>query len=139
MGKKFSTGGVLYFAGMLATAAGFVLPIFRASASAFGKNLFSASYNGFKLVGNGNSVMKIMALLVFLGAVAGVILYFMPKIKNVRLFRLAALIVSIAGGLYCFLNTSDIGVKFAAKFLFVGFYLIVAGWIAALVGWVTER
>ncbi|MCI1208976.1 MAG: hypothetical protein LKF96_05970 [Treponema sp.] len=127
MAKKKSTD-YLYLLGMLVTAIGFLLPIFKLSA--FGSNL--VTINGFDIVGKGNSAVKIAVLLIFIGAVAGVLLS--AALRN-KAYNLVALIVSIAGGLYVFANSNDFGIKLAQKFLSVGFYLIIIGWIVAIIGW----
>ena len=121
----------LYLIGMILVAVGFFLPIFKVSIGPF-----SGSTNGFDLVGNGNSMMKIAALLVFAGAVVGVICSFINK---GGLLKLLALIVSIAGGLYCFFNTSSTAHSILFKIVGVGFYLIIAGWVIALLGYLASK
>ncbi|MBP3709615.1 MAG: hypothetical protein J6I73_04340 [Treponema sp.] len=132
MAKKSSKSLLsnLYLIGMALTAIGFIVPIFKG-------NLVQV--NGFDLVGNGNSVMKIAALLVFIGAVAGIVLSFVNIGKNQSLLKVIALAVSVVGGLYVFFNTSDFGVKLAAKYLYVGFYLIIIGWVVAIVGYLKNK
>ena len=125
--KNASIISYLYVIGMALTVIGFIIPIFKVG---------PFKMNGFDLVGKGDSVMKIAALLVFLGAAAGVVFQFA---MNKSLYKLIALIVTVAGGLYCFFNTSDLGVKIAGNFLSTGFYLIVIGWCVALVGWILNR
>lgn len=131
MAKKSSKAslGNLYLIGAALTAIGFLLPIFKAG---------PIKVSGFDLVGDGNSIMKLAALLVFVGAVAGIILNFVSVGKNQDMLKLVVLIVSIAGGLYCFFNTSDFGVKLATKYLSAGFYLIVAGWIVSILGYLKK-
>jgi hypothetical protein len=129
MTKKNSPLNYVYAIGMIVTAIGFLLPVF----SAFGGNI---TMNGFNLVGKGDSAMKIAVLLVFIGAVAGVVVQFIP---NNSLYKIIALIVTVAGGLYCFFNTSDIGIKLAGKFLGAGFYMIIIGWCIAAAGFILKR
>jgi len=129
MAKKNSPLSYVYLIGMAVTAIGFMLPIF----SAFGGNI---TMNGFNLVGKGDSAMKIAVLLVFIGAVAGIVVQFIP---NNSLYKIIALIVTVAGGLYCFFNTSDMGIKLAGKFLGTGFYMIIAGWCIAAAGIILKR
>jgi hypothetical protein len=129
MAKKSSPLNYVYAIGMAVTAIGFMLPIF----SAFGGNI---TMNGFNLVGKGDSIMKIAVLLVFIGAVAGVAVQFIP---NNSLYKIIALIVTVAGGLYCFFNTSDVGIKLAGKFLGTGFYMIIIGWCIAAAGIILKR
>ena len=120
----------LYLIGMAITAIGFIVPVFKGAL---------VQVNGFDLVGNGNSIMKIAALFVFIGAVAGIVLNFVNAGKNQSLLKLIALIVSIAGGLYVFFNTSNIGIKLAAKSLYIGFYMIIIGWIVGIVGYIQNK
>ena len=129
MAKKNSPLNYVYAIGMAVTVLGFMLPVF----SAFGGNI---TMNGFDLVGKGDSAMKIAVLLVFIGAAAGVVVQFIP---NNQLYKIIALIVTVAGGLYCFFNTSDIGIKFAGKFLGAGFYMIITGWCIAAAGFILKR
>ncbi|MBQ9495248.1 MAG: hypothetical protein IJR50_06385 [Treponema sp.] len=132
MAKKSSKSLLsnLYLIGMALVAVGFIVPIFRG-------NLVKV--NGFDLVGDGNSIMKIAALLVFIGAVAGIVLSFVNAGKNQSLLKVIALAASVAGGLYVFFNTSNFGVQLASKYLSVGFYLIVIGWVAAIVGYLQKK
>ena len=127
--KKFDLS-ILYLIGMAITAVGFFLPIF--------KGPFGGTYNGFKIFGNGDSAIKVAILLVFIGAVVGILLNFI-SIKNAKWFMLGALALSVASGLYVFFNSSDLAKNIAKNFLDIGFYLIVAGWIVALVGWVFKK
>jgi hypothetical protein len=119
----------LYIIGMAVTVVGFILPIF----SAFGGKI---TLNGFDLVGKGDSAMKIAVLLVFIGAAAGIVF---QLVRTSSLYRLIALVVTIAGGLYCFFNTNDIGIKLAGKFLGIGFYLIIIGWCVGAAGFFLSR
>jgi hypothetical protein len=128
-GKGTSIISSLYVIGMSITVIGFIVPIF----SAFGGTI---TLNGFELAGKGDSVMKFALLLVFFGAIAGIVFQFFT---HVPLLKLIALIVTVAGGLYCFFNTSDIGVKLAGKFLGSGFYMIIIGWCVAAAGLFLDR
>lgn len=145
MAKKGSTVSFLYLIGMILTGIGFSVPIFKLSGIAGGIAKFAGSLtgkshldliNGFQIVSQYDGEMKVAALLVFIGAVAGIILYLA---YNKALYKMIALIVSVAGGFYLFLNTSDMGISFAKEYLFVGFYMIVAGWILALIGLIVSK
>lgn len=138
MAKKKSIT-MIYLVGMLATAVGFILPIFRKTIEMLGNTTVVFSKNGFDLVGDGNSTLKIMALLVFIGAIVGVICSVLPKIPQARIIKFIALVVSLAGGVYCYFNTGDFIKDVAIKVVSVGFYMIIAGWILALVGWFTNK
>ena len=134
MAKNNSSMNLLFVIGLAVTAIGFLLPIFKVS---FGP--FSGSTNGFDLVGKGDSIMKIAALLVFVGAIAGIVFNFLNVGSNQKLFMLVALIVSIVGGLYCFFNTSSTAHNILFKIVSVGFWMIVAGWVIAIIGYVTNK
>ncbi|MCK9169987.1 MAG: hypothetical protein M0P01_06190 [Treponema sp.] len=127
--KNISFMSYLYVIGMAITVIGFFTPIF----SAFGRHI---TLNGFDLVGKGDSAMKIAVLLIFAGAAAGIIFQF---VLNKSLYKLIALVVTIAGGLYCFFNTNDLGIKIAGNFLDIGFYLIITGWCVGTAGFLFAR
>ena len=97
MGKKSSRIG-LYLVGMAMVVVGFILPIFKVGAI--------GSANGFDLVGKGDSLYKVAALLVFAGAVAGVVL---SLIGGSNFLRLVVMLLSIIGGAYIILNVGDLG------------------------------
>ncbi len=125
---------LLYIAGMILAAAGFCCPIFKSG---------PFKPNGFDFVGEKLSVMSIGGMLIFAGAVAGIILNFI-RTKNGRLFRLIALVASIAGGiiLFIYLNDNVIYRTIAKGFIkhaYTGFYMIVAGWILAAAGYITGK
>ncbi len=140
MGKKNSVVSYLYLIGLALVAIGCFLPLW----TAFGGNANGASAISY-LKDDGNTVRKIGVILTLLGAIAGIVLCFV-KVKSVGLLKLVSLIVSFAGGAYVFFNTSDAAKKIGkglAKITnsapSIGFYLILAGWIIALVGWILKR
>ena len=137
--KKSSALPLIYCVGMLATVVGFILPIFRKAIEVFDKTQVIFSMNGFDLFGDGDSTMKIMVLLVFIGAAVGVLLSLLQNVSQARILRLVALVISIVGGVYCFLNVGDFVKEMAVKVLFIGFYMIVAGWVVALIGWIMNK
>lgn len=140
MGKKSSRIG-LYLVGMAMVVVGFILPIFKVGTI--------GSANGFDLVGKGDSLYKVAALLVFAGAVAGVVAgVVLSLIGGSNFLRLVVMLVSIIGGAYIVLNVGDLGnhgvfgklgLKLIGKTLYVGFYVIVAGWVISLLGYFTEK
>ena len=132
--KKSSALPLIYCVGMLATVVGFIKAI-----EVFDKTQVIFSMNGFDLFGDGDSTMKIMVLLVFIGAAVGVLLSLLPNVSQARILRLVALVISIVGGVYCFLNVGDFVKEMAVKVLFIGFYMIVAGWVVALIGWIMNK
>ncbi|MBQ6780801.1 MAG: hypothetical protein IJP62_06170 [Treponema sp.] len=92
------------------------------------------------ITSDSNGILKAGSLLAFCGAVAGIVLSFI-SVKNQGLLKLISLIVSIAGGLYVVFNTSSAGKNIAKATLNFGpgFYIILAGWIIAVIGWVLNR
>ena len=81
----------------------------------------------------------------YLCAVAGVVL---SLIGGSNFLRLVVMLVSIIGGAYIILNVGDLGnhgvfgklgLKLIGKTLYVGFYVIVAGWVISLLGYFTEK
>ena len=136
MGKKSSLLGYLYLIGMALVLIGCFLPL----STSFGGHVNDNS--AFKVITSSrDSILKTGSILAMLGSVLGVILCFI-KIKNAGLLKLVSLIVSIAGGLYVFFNTSDIakGVgKITSKAPGIGLILIIAGWVIAFVGWTRNR
>ncbi|MCR4630607.1 MAG: hypothetical protein K5786_03150 [Treponema sp.] len=147
MGKKsINLLSYLYICGMLLVVIGCFLPL---------STVFGGHANGksaFDYIGSdGKGVMKIGAILAFAGAVVGFCLSFLKelsilKIKQIGLIKLISLILSIAGGVYVFFNTSD-AAKSLAKGIGkitkqapgIGLILILAGWVIALVGWILKR
>lgn len=139
--KKVNIMDYLFLIGMIVTAVGFFLPL----TSHFGGNANGNS--AFSIItGSGKGLVKVGSIITLAGAVAGIILSFVNLGKSQKIAKLVSLIVSVAGGLYIFFNMSSLGkdiVKFAAKIsgssFCAGFYIIIAGWIIALIGWITSR
>ena len=131
MASKKMTMRWIYIAGCALVIIGYLCPIFKASLGIFGK----ISTNGFALVKQfnnaGDTLALIATVMVFAAAICGIILdYCTGKLIG----DVVALAVSVLGGIILFANTSDLGVKIAGKFINIGFYLIVIGWIVALIG-----
>lgn len=140
MGKKNSAIGYLYLIGLALVAIGCFLPLW----THFGGRSNGATAISF-LNDDGNTIRKIGVILTLAGAIAGIIICFV-KVKSVGLIKLVSLIVSIAGGAYVFFNTSDFAknvgktvAKVTKSAPSIGFYLILAGWVIALVGWILDR
>lgn len=138
MGKKKSSGimSYLYLIGMAITTIGFCCPMF--------KGLFGSGANGFDFINfeNGGFV-TIGALLIFIGAVVGLAYAILPMLKiklpSVDLIKIVALIASIVGGIVLVIGFQDNAIyKVIAKGLLknanYGFYMVIAGWIVALIG-----
>ncbi|MFA6937557.1 MAG: hypothetical protein WCQ67_04945 [Treponema sp.] len=129
MAKK-NVNNLLYIIGCALVVVGFFTPIFQLK-TVFG-NLSSSGFGLVKQFNNASDTLALVAtLLVFIGAVAGIVCFFISK-KS--LWNIVCLAVSILGGLILFANTSDLGINFAGNFLSVGFYLIVIGWVVSIVG-----
>ncbi|MBP3743687.1 MAG: hypothetical protein J6J00_11955 [Treponema sp.] len=136
MGKKVNLMSWLYCCGMLITAIGFCCPMI--------KGLFGSSANGFDFIKNieDGGFVAIGALLIFVGAVAGIVAQFVPQLKGLKLIFL---LVSIAGGVILvigFLTNGGIykaiGKQLLKRALF-GFYLVIVGWIVACVGYFSKK
>ena len=131
---------------MLLAAIGFCLPIFQFKA--FGTH----SITGFNLVGDGDTAVKIFTLLIFIGAVCGVVAAFLP-IPQAKLLKVIALAVSIisfivvmiilansdAAGFVKWIGAGKKVSEMIFKSLFVGAYMIFGGWIIAIVGLVMNK
>jgi len=142
MGKKSSSKiAIIYLIGMALVALGFILPMFKSSLG---------TSNGFDFIrfkdGSGNfkiSLVTLAAILIFCGAVLGIVFCFVGG-KNADLLKLVFLIVSIVGGILLIIRYNDnwltkaIGKGFW-KHAYYGTYMILAGWVVGLVGWVTKK
>ena len=128
MAKKRDVFGFLYLIGMALVVVGFCCPMI--------KGLFGSSANGFKFINFDRfGFVTIGAILIFAGAVAGVVASFIP---NLGALKILFLICSIAGGIILvvgFMTNGGIykmGGKLLLKNATWGFYLACAGWIIAL-------
>lgn len=140
MAKKVNLP-LIYCIGMLLAVIGFCCPMFKINLGFLG----SSSANGFKFINFDRSTfVTIGALLIFIGAVAGVVFSFLSG-TNMNMLRLLALIVSIVGGVVLVIGFTTNGAiykeigKGFLKYAFVGFYMILAGWVIALVGWLMKK
>lgn len=129
--KKGSALGILYLIGMALVAIGFCCPMF--------KGVFGSSSNGFKFINFDNSTfVSIGAILIFAGAVAGVLACFLPQLKGLKFIFL---LCSIAGGVVLVVGFTTNGGIYKAigkgflKHATFGFYMILAGWIAGILGY----
>lgn len=134
MGKKSSLP-IIYLIGMALVAIGFCCPMFS------GKLLGSS--NGFKFINFDNSgFVTIGALLIFIGAIVGIVGCFLPKLSILKLVGLA---VSVVGGIILIVGFTTNGGIYKAigkgflKHATFGFYMIVAGWVVAIVGFVLKK
>jgi hypothetical protein len=135
MGKKSSLP-LIYLIGMALVAIGFCVPMFKG----LGIKTNGFDYMSFKNFG----WTTIAALLIFCGAVLGVLFCFISAGKSTSLLRLICVIASIAGGVILFIKFNDnfmtkaIGKGFL-KHAFIGFYMILVGWVLGLVGAITNK
>lgn len=131
MGKKNNLMSSLYLIGMVLIVVGFFLPMFKA---------LGQTPNGFKFINlNKSTFVTIGALMIFAGAMAGLVLNFL-KANNSSKLQLIALVVSIVGGIVLVIGFNDNAVykaigKGLVKHATVGFYCIIVGWVAAIVGY----
>ena len=135
MGKKSSLP-LIYLIGVALIAVGFCLPMFKG---------LGTTPSGFKFINFDNfGATTIAALLIFCGAVAGVVFCFVSAGKNTSLIRLICVVISIIGGLILIIKFNDnwlsktIGKGFI-KHAYIGFYMVLAGWIVGLIGAVTKK
>lgn len=133
MAKKGSLP-LIYMIGMALVVIGFICPVFDFMIKENGFDFINFDNFGFKTIG---------ALLIIAGAVLGLVFCFVGG-KNSGMLKLVGLLVSIAGGVVLIIGYSDnMFSKGIGKFLIdnatYGFYMILAGWIVALFGWVTKK
>ncbi len=135
MGKKSSLP-LIYLIGVLLVAIGFCVPMFKG---------LGIKTNGFDYISFKNfGWTTIAALLIFCGAVLGVLFCFISAGKSTGLLKLICIIASIVGGVILFIKFNDnfmtkaIGKGFL-KHAFIGFYMILVGWVLGLVGAITNK
>ena len=134
MAKKGSLP-LIYLIGMALVVIGFICPMF---------DLFIGTLNGFDFINFKEfGITTIGALLIIAGAVLGLVFCFVGG-KNSGMLKLVGLLVSIAGGVVLIIGYSDnmfskgIG-KFLIDIATYGFYMILAGWIVGVVGYVMKK
>ncbi|MCR5218669.1 hypothetical protein [Treponema sp.] len=126
---------LIYLIGMALVVVGFIVPMFK---------LGPFESNGFDFIDFDNfGLGTICALLIFIGALCGVVLCFV-NVSNGELLKLVVLLVSIAGFVVLAISSQKNGLnRFLAKGLFktayVGFYMMIAGWVIALAGYFTKK
>lgn len=129
-GSKKNVMSSLYLIGMALVVIGFILPMFKG---------LGQTPNGFKFINFKNSgFCTIGSLLIFVGGVAGVLINFVKNgNKNLKLLALA---LSIVGAIVLIIGFNDNVVykaiaKGLLKHAYIGFYCIIAGWVAAIIGY----
>ena len=142
MGKKLLNSSVVYFIGMALVIVGLICPIVK---------VMGQTPNAFKFLDMKNfGTSTVGILLVLIGAALGVIFSVLNMASRTN--KLIALAITLAGGVIIvllltgILSDSSFGGKIwravgksFIKHAFIGFYLILAGWIAAIYGWVTGK
>ena len=118
---------LIYIIGCALVVLGFCTPIFKFP--------IIGGINGFNVVktynNNGATLEMICSVLILAAAVCGIILdYFTGNFLG----DLVTIAVSALSGIIIFMNTSELGAKLAGKCTNIGFYLLIAGWIVAIVG-----
>ena len=82
-------------------------------------------------------------MFIIIGGIAGFVSCFV-KMKNVNFIKMIALLVSIIGGIILVIGFSQnriyafIGKGFI-KHAAVGLYLVLAGWIAGIIGYLSSK
>lgn len=134
MGKKKAKLPLIYLIGVALITLGFCVPMFRMNLGPLG----SSTSNGFEFINFDNSsFVTIGALLIFIGGVAGILSCFVSQLSKLKLIFL---IVSIVGGVILILGFTTNGTvyKFIGehilKYAYIGFYMVIAGWIVGLIG-----
>lgn len=125
---------LLYLIGCALVVLGFCLPLLKIGGS-FLALKFSVSLNGFSIVNSlhdsDNTFRMLMAVLIFVGAICEIIIdYFTGNLLG----DIVSLASSILGAIILLCNTSSLGIKVGLNCISFGFYVLVAGWIVALVG-----
>ena len=109
---------------------------------------FGNGSSALKAITDGSGDLKVGSILALGGAIAGIIFCFV-SLKSKLSVKLISLIVSIAGGAYVLLTYLNLApwAKGFAKFAFkvtgthpgIGLFVILAGWVIALLGWLKSR
>lgn len=126
---------MIYLIGMALVVLGFFMPMFKAGPiEPKGIDFLNFDNIGFVTIGG---------LLVIAGALLGVAMNFLG-IKGKRMLQLAALVASIAGGVVLVIGFNDntlykVIAKGLLKYAYIGFYVVLAGWVLALVGYITGK
>ena len=131
MGKKVSVLSYLYLCGMALIAIGFFCPMF--------KGLFGSSANGFDFIKNAKEggFVAIGSILIIAGAIAGILAFFDPQLKGLKLIFA---IVALAGAIVLIIGFTTNGGIYKAigqqllKRAMVGFYMVVVGIVLGVCG-----
>ena len=141
MGKKIFNSNIIYFIGMALVIVGLLCPIVK---------ILGQTPNAFKFLDLKNfGTSTVGILLVCIGAVLGVLFSLLAGFNKTH--RLIALAITLAGGVILLLlltgvlSDSSFGGKIwravgenFIKRAYIGFYLILAGWLCAIFGWLKD-
>ncbi len=139
MAKKSKSLNLLYLVGMVLVVVGFCLPLFFMKNPINGK-IVAGKTTGWNFINFDRDVVTSLgALFIFIGGAAGVVFSFL-KLNKARLLKFLTLLLILVGAILIFVafNNSAISQlvgKGALKHAFVGLYMIVAGWVIGLIGW----
>lgn len=144
MGKKLFNGSILYLIGMALVIVGLLLPI--------AKFPIIGEANVFDLVNFKNfNIRSVSALLIAIGAILGIL--FVLLLNATKTHRLIALAITLAGGVILLLYLTGVisdskvaswgqktflGKNFI-KNIYIGFYVILAGWVLSIYGWISGK
>ena len=142
MGKKLLNSSVVYFIGMALIIIGLLCPIVK---------VMGQTPNAFKFLDFKNfGTSTVGILLILIGAALGVLFALLNMSSSTN--KLIALAISIAGGVILVLlltgvlSDSSLGGKIwrAAgksfiKHAYIGFYVVIVGWLCAIYGWATGK
>jgi len=139
--KKSSALGIIYLIGMAVALIGFCCPMFTG---------FLGSSNGFKFINFDNSgFVTIGALLLFIGTVCGTLFglcsLLKVKLPSAKTLGLIAIAVVLVGAIILIVGfTTNGGIykaigKSILKHSTYGFYMVIAGWVVSVLGWVTGK
>ena len=146
MAKKGKVSlNLIYLIGMVLIIVGFCVPLF------FTKNPINGKINAGNTIGfdfinfDRDSAFSCGALMIFLGGCLGAIIEllsaFALKLKSSvkTILAIVCVAISIIGGVIVFIKFNDNAItKFIGKgffkHAFIGFYMIIAGWVVGLIG-----
>lgn len=127
---------LLYLIGVIAVLVGFCLPMFKG-------NIFGTTTNGFSFIDFEHfGFVTIGSLLILIGAVVGIVSCFVPQISKLKFLFI---IISIVGGVILIIGFTTNGGFYKAigkgflKHAYVGFYIILVGWVLGLIGAITSK
>lgn len=139
--KSVKSLNFLYLIGMVLVAVGFCLPLFFTK---LGGNIKAGKTTGFNFVNFDRDVVtSIAALLIFVGGIAGAV-FSVIKLGPTKIIKIVCLAAVLVGAIVFVVKFNDSAVaktvgKGLLKHAFVGLYMIVIGWVAAVVGFVKGK